>query len=75
VAITLLVLIEDPAGTLLNYEKVVSELSIDGDEFSGPVAGYVYMPDQDPLDPEATPVVTLTGSATGRRIQAETLRE
>jgi hypothetical protein len=73
VAFTTLVLIEDPDGKLMMYEKVVGELTLSGDELSGPAVGYVYAPNQDPLDIEETPIVTLTGSGTARRIQVETL--
>lgn len=75
IAATHLILIEDPDGNLRNYEKVVSELVIDGDELSGPVVGLIYAPEQDPLDPEETPILTLTGSVTARRVLPEVLSE
>ena len=74
-ASTSLVLIENPDGNLIFYERVVLEITLDGDEFSGSAKGYVYLPDQDPWDPAETPINVLTGTVFARRIVVQTLSE
>jgi len=74
IAVTALCRIVNPNGELLSYEKVVGEVTIEGDVISGEGAGLVYLPGMDPLDPEVTPVMVLgPSSLSGRRIGAESL--
>ena len=69
IAVTALIRIVNPDGTLLSYEKVVGEVTINGDTLSGEGAGLIYLPVMDPLDPEVAPLMVLgPSSLSGRRI-------
>ena len=69
IAVTALIRIVDPEGVLLSYEKVVGEVTINGDTLSGEGAGLIYLPGMDPLDPEVVPVKVFgPSSLSGRRI-------
>jgi hypothetical protein len=56
IALTVLIRIVDPNGMLLSYEKIVGEATIEGDLLCGEVAGLIYLPSQNPVDPNQTPV-------------------
>ena len=74
IAVTALVRIVNPNGELLSYEKVVGEVTIEGDSISGQAAGLIYLPGMDPLDPTVDPVFVYgPGEFTGKRISAESL--
>ena len=73
IATTHLIQIVADDGSTMFYEKVISEVTIDGDALSGEAAGLVYLPTQDPLDPEVTPIQVLSGPIVGRRIGVERL--
>jgi len=76
IALTVLIRIVDPNGALLSYEKIVSEATIEGDAISGVVAGLIYLSNQNPLDPEATPVKVYGPSELiGQRIGVAVLPE
>jgi hypothetical protein len=76
IAFTALIRIVDPNGELLSYEKLVGEVSIEGDSFSGPVAGLIYLPGMDPLDPTVDPVFVYgPAELTGERIGVAGLPE
>jgi hypothetical protein len=70
---TLLIQIVADDGSTKFYEKVVGEVTVEGDVLSGEGAGLVYLPTQDPLDPEESPVQVLSGPVVGRRIGVERL--
>ena len=74
IAVTVLYRIVNGNGELLSYEKVVGELTIEGDSISGQAAGLIYLPGMDPLDPTVDPVFVYgPGEFTGKRISAERL--
>jgi len=61
-------------GTLQFYEKIVAELAIEDGVLTGEAVGAIYLPNQDPSDPEVAPVLILGPSPiVGQRIKAETL--
>jgi hypothetical protein len=71
-----LIRIVNPDGELLFYEKIVAEGTIEGDVLTGQGTGLVYLPSQDPLNPDETPVQVLGPSLmVGRRLSVETLTE
>ena len=70
---TFLIRIDDDEGALKFYEKVVAEGVVDGDNMSGDAQGLVYLPTQDPLDPDETPVQVLSGPFSARRFHVEPL--
>ena len=75
IAGTILIQIVADDGSVKFYEKVNSELAIEGDVISGQGMGLVYMLGQDPLDPDESPVQVLSGPIVGRRICAETISQ
>ena len=76
IAVTVLYRIVNGNGELLSYEKVVGEMTIEGDVISGEGAGLIYTPTQNPLDPEATPVFVYGPSEfLGQRISVAALPE
>jgi hypothetical protein len=76
VAITNLIRIVGADGSLKSYEKVVGEGTLDGDEMAGTAAGLIYMPGQDPLDPDEKPVLVLGPAPfSGRRVPVAGLPE
>ena len=76
IAVTTLIRIVNADGELLSYEKVVGELTVNGDVISGEGAGLIYLPGQNPLDPEETPVRVYGPSPLiGGRLSVETLSE
>ncbi len=68
-----LIRITDDQGALKWYEKVIGELTFEGDTFSGDAAGLIYLPTQDPLAPDEVPLMTVSGPITGRRIPVVTI--
>jgi len=75
IAATILIQIVADDGSLKFYEKVNSELTIEGDVLSGQGMGLVYLLGQAPLDPDTSPVQVLSGPIVGRRICAETIAQ
>ena len=73
IAMTLLIQIVAETASTKFYEKVVGEVTVEGDVLSGEGAGRVYLPTQDPLNPEETPLQVLSGPVVGRRIGVERL--
>lgn len=75
IAATILIQIVADDGSLKFYEKVNNELTIEGNVLCGEGMGLVYLPGQDPLDPDTTPVQVLSGPIVGRRICVESLSQ
>jgi len=76
IAITALIRIVNPDGELLSYEKIVGEVTIEGDTLTGVGAGLIYLPGMDPLDPSVNPVFVYgPAEFTGKRIVVAALPE
>lgn len=63
----------DAAGTLLTIVRVTNVWGFDhrADSFNGVFEAQVFAASQDPLDPSSVPIVTFTGTNSGRRIEVD----
>lgn len=73
IALTQFELDYDEAGVLTSFFKASGDLSFDTtfSEFMGQFVVEVFSADQDPLDPDAEPVIALDAIVEGRRIRAQ----
>lgn len=73
VAVSMLLFARDSTMNLLYYEKGLLSLTLgdQGNWLAGPAVIYVYLPGQDPLDPEEEPFLAVPVMVDARRIPAE----
>lgn len=73
IALTFLIRIVDSSGALKFYEKAVGEATIEGDLMIGEAMGLVYLPGQDPFDPEEPTIQVVQGPFTAKKNPVERL--